>query len=154
MGNLQGFNANEVEPTGSTEPLPAGWYTAMIVDSQFKPTKAGTGEYLELTFEVVEGEHQNRKVWARLNLNNPNQTAVDIAQRELSAICRAVGIMTPQDSADLHDKPLSIKVAIRPAGNGYDASNEIKNFAEADGVRPEAQASAAPAATGKKPWQR
>lgn len=152
MGNLQGFNAAEVEPTGSTEPLPAGWYTAMIVDSQFKSTKAGTGEYLELTFEVVEGEHQNRKVWARLNLNNPNQTAVDIAQRELSAICRAVGIMTPQDSADLHDKPLSIKVAIRPAGNGYDASNEVKGYAEADGaaeVKP-----AAVAAAGKKPWQR
>ena len=152
MGNLQGFNANEVEPTGSTEPLPAGWYTAMIVDSQFKPTKAGTGEYLELTFEVVEGEHQNRKVWARLNLNNPNQTAVDIAQRELSAICRAVGIMTPQDSTDLHDKPLSIKVAIRPAGNGYDASNEVKGYGEADGSVSVEEKPAA--AAGKKPWQR
>lgn len=152
MGNLQGFDASTVDPTESREPIPAGWYTVMIVASEMKPTKAGTGEYLELTMDVIDGEHQNRKLWHRLNLDNPNETAVEIAQRELSAICRAVGVMTPQDSGDLHDKPLQVKVSIRPAKGEYEATNEIKAFDEAGGG---AAATEKPAGGGgKKPWQR
>ena len=46
----------------ATEPLrpvigggPEWWYLAAIVASEMKPTKAGTGSYLELTFQVLEG---------------------------------------------------------------------------------------------------
>ena len=154
-GNLSGFNAAEVEPQGSFEPIPAGWYKAMITDSEFKPTKSGNGEYLQLRLDVIEGEHEGRILFDRLNLNNPSQTAVEIAQRQLSAICRAVGVMTPQDSRDLHDRPLRVKVSIRPAGNGHEASNEVKAYEAVDGG-----GQAAPAQTGanggsaKKPWQR
>ena len=157
MANLSGFNAAEVEPQGSFEPIPAGWYTAMITDSEFKATKNGNGEYLQLRLDVIEGEHEGRVLFDRLNLNNPNQTAVEIAQRQLSAICRAVGIMTPSDSADLHDKPLKVKVSIRPAGNGYEASNEIKAYESAEGAGAPAPAQTGAGTSGgasKKPWQK
>lgn len=153
MANLQGFNAAEVQPQESFEPIPVGEYNAMITDSEMKPTKNGQGEYLQLVFEVVEGEYAGRKIWARLNLVNQNQTAVDIAQRELSAICRAVGVMQPQDSTDLHEKPLTIGVKIRQSP-GYDPSNEIsayKPFQDGGGAKP--AASSAPKA-GKKPWEK
>jgi len=156
MTDLSGFNAEEVEPQGSFEPIPAGWYTAMITSSEMKPTKNGSGEYLQLRIDVIEGEHENRVLFDRLNLNNPNQTAVEIAQRQLSAICRAVGVMQPQDSADLHDKPLRVKVSIRPAGNGYEASNEVKAYEAVDGggaAKPAAKASNATGGATKKPWQ-
>lgn len=158
MANLGNFNAAEVEPQGSFDPIPAGWYTAMIVDSEMKPTKNGTGEYLQLRLDVIDGDHQGRVLFDRLNLNNQNQTAVEIAQRQLSAICRAVGIMQPQDSSDLHDKPLRIKVTIRPAGNGYEASNEVKAYEPAQGGSTPAQGGSAPGSApmsepGKKPWQ-
>lgn len=153
MANLQGFNAAEVQPQESFEPIPVGEYNAMITDSEMKPTKNGQGEYLQLVFEVVEGEYQGRKIWARLNLVNQNQTAVDIAQRELSAICRAVGVMQPQDSTDLHEKPLTIGVKIRQSP-GYDPSNEISAYKPfQDGG---AKAAPKPAASGgaKKPWEK
>ena len=41
--DLQGFDANTVEPNTSFEPLPAGWYTCVITSSEEKPTKAQTG---------------------------------------------------------------------------------------------------------------
>jgi hypothetical protein len=110
MADLYGFNANDVDPTVEYEPIPAGKYLAMITESEMKPTKSGSGSYLQLTFQVLEGEYKGRFVWARLNLNNPNATAVQIARAELSAICRAVGIMTPSDSAQLHNLPLVITV--------------------------------------------
>jgi hypothetical protein len=149
--DLNGFNAANVEPNEPRDPLPAGWYKCVITESEEKPTKAQTGSYLQMTLEVIEGDHQGRKVFERLNLNNPNQTAVEIAQRTLSGICRSVGVMTPRNSSDLHDKPLMVKVAVKPASGEYGASNEIKEYAE-----PEKKAAAAASAGGAAtpPWKR
>ena len=83
MANLQGFDANEVEPANDLEPIPVGKYVAVITDSEMKPTKSGAGSYLQLTFQIIEGEHSGRLLWVRLNLDNPNATAVEIARREL-----------------------------------------------------------------------
>ena len=153
MMDLSGFDANTVEPSQSMEPIPAAWYKAVFTESEEKPTKAQTGSYLQLTVEVIEGEYQGRKVFERLNLNNPNQTAVDIAQRTLSSICRAVGIMTPRNSSDLHDKPFMVKVAVKPADGAYSASNEIKEYAAVEkGGASSAQASTSSAST--PPWKR
>ena len=45
----------------------------------FFSSQAGTGSYLNLTFEILDGNYKGRKVWSRLNLDNPNQQAVQIA---------------------------------------------------------------------------
>ena len=47
MANLQGFDANTVEPADDLDPIPDGKYIAVITDSEMKPTKAGTGNYLQ-----------------------------------------------------------------------------------------------------------
>ncbi len=45
MANLN-FNAEEHEPLGDFEPIPADDYTASIVESQVKSAKNGQGTYL------------------------------------------------------------------------------------------------------------
>lgn len=152
MSNLQGFNAAEVDPQTDFEPIPAADYTAMIVDSEMKPTKNGAGEYLQLVFEICDGQYEGRKVFARLNLNNPNQTAVEIAQRELSSICHAVGVLTPNDSSELHDKPMTVKVKIRQSP-GYDPQNEISGYKPLGGAADKPK-SASNNGAPKKPWQK
>ena len=112
MANLNGFNANNVKPSQSFDPLPAGKYLATITASEMLPTNNGNGQFLKLEFVVAEGEHKGRKLWSRLNLNNPSAQAVEIAQRQLSAICHAVGVLEPRDSVDLHNLPLMVKVKI------------------------------------------
>jgi hypothetical protein len=149
--DLNGFNANEVEPSAPYEPIPAGWYKAVFVSSEEKPTKAQTGSYLQLSVEVIEGEFQGRKLIERLNLNNPNQTAVEIAQRTLSSICRAIGVMTPRNSSDLHDKPFMVKVAVKPADGAYSASNEIKEYEAPDQAKAPVTVAASSATP---PWKR
>ena len=126
--DLNGFNALEIEPATSYEPIPADWYKAVITETEEKPTKAQTGSYLQLTIEVIEGHYQGRRVFERLNLKNPNSVAVEIAQRSLSSICRSIGVNNPQNSEELMDKPLMIKVAVKPAQGEYGASNEIKGY--------------------------
>ncbi|MFN4261772.1 MAG: DUF669 domain-containing protein [Gemmataceae bacterium] len=68
MANLHGFDANQVEPSSDFEPIPAGKYLALITESEMKANKAGTGSYLQFTFQILEGPHKERKVWTRLNL--------------------------------------------------------------------------------------
>lgn len=156
------FDANVVEPTGKFEPIPIDDYLAIITASEMKDTKKGSGKYLQLVFEVIEGEYKGRKIFTSLNLVNPNTTAVEIAQRTLSAICRCVGVLHPKVSEELHNKPLVISVGIRPASGEYEASNIIKNFSRTDGkelkdvVDSTPSTAAAPAATGSKPkpWQK
>ena len=156
------FNANEVEPTAGFEPLPAGDYVAAIVQSEMKATKAGDGQYLQLNWQVLEGEYKNRIVFDRLNLHNRNETAVKIAQGTLSAICRAVGVMTPQDSSQLHDIPCRVKVRLTRDQNGDLTNNEIVKYEPIGGAthlrtQPEQgqQPGQAPqAANQAPPWQR
>jgi len=153
--DLNGFNAAEVEPTGTYEPIPAGWYKVVFTEAEEKPTKAQTGSYLQLSAEVIEGDHQGRKLIERLNLNNPNSTAVEIAQRTLSSICRGVGVMTPRHSSDLLNKPIMAKVAVKPADGQYSASNEIKGYEAPNGAggAPAASPATSPAAS-TPPWKR
>lgn len=128
MANLQGFNANDVEPTTDFDPVPAGKYLAVIAQSEVKVNKAGTGSYLQFTFQIIDGEYKGRYLWARLNLDNPNDTAVKIARAELSAICRAVGVMTPRDSIELHDLPLLIKVKCKKRTDTGEVTNELAGY--------------------------
>lgn len=151
MADLNGFDANQVEPSTGFDPVPAGKYLAVITNSEMKSNKAGTGQYLELTFEIQEGEHQNRLLWARLNLDNPNATAVQIARAELSAICRAVGVMSPSDSAELHDLPLVINVRCKKREDTGEINNEIKGYAARQTPQPVANGQSA---DSTPPWKR
>jgi hypothetical protein len=152
MANLNGFNANEVEPNASFEPIPAGKYLAAITETEMKPTKNGGGSYLQLAFTILEGEYKNRIVWARLNLNNANATAVKIARSELSAICHAVGVMQPKDSVELHNLPLLITVKVKKRSDSDELTNEIKGYAPKTAAAGRPQQ--APTSDTTPPWKR
>lgn len=128
MADLHGFDASRIDPAFGFEPIPAGKYVAVITDSEMKLNRSGTGRYLQLTFQIIEGPYRNRLLWARLNLDNPNATAVQIARAELSAICRAVGVMTPNDSVELHNLPLVIHVQCRKRQDTGEIVNVVKGY--------------------------
>ena len=153
------FNANEVEPSKAFDPIPAGKYIAVITDSEMKETRAGTGRYLQLEFEITDGEYAGRKLWSRLNIENQNAEAVRLARADLSAICRAVNVLTPSDSIDLHNLPLVIKVHCRKDKNTGEITNDIRGYESKAAFKPEPkQAPATPTTAqttrvpSKPPW--
>jgi hypothetical protein len=151
MASLNGFNAHEVDPATSFEPLPPSTYVCILTASEMKPTKDGRGEYLELELEIVEGPHQGRKLWDRLNLKNPSETAVRIARGTLSSICRAVGVMAPRDSVELHNLPLVATVGLKKRSDTGEMSNVVKGYAKRESaVAPRPSV----AAGGTPPWKR
>ena len=149
MANIGNFNAAEVAPSQAMEIMPDHWATAIITESELKPTNAGDGQRLNFTFTIVQGQQfANRKVWAGLNIVNPSEKAVEISRADLSAICRACNKPQIQDSNELHGIPLDIKIGIQkaqyrkdpqtglvakdPTGADvveYEAKNEIKGYA-------------------------
>lgn len=154
MADLSGFDANQVDPTSDFEPIPAGTYLAVLTHSEMKLTKSGTGSYLQLSFQIIEGPYRNRLLWARLNLDNPNETARKIAQGELSAICRAVGVLTPRDSVELHNLPLVIHVKCKKRADTGEITNEIKGYSKKESPQPAATASPSATNNSTPPWKR
>ena len=174
----QHFDASAVEPAAPFELLPPGRYSVQIVQSEMRATRAGNGQYLWLEMDVIEGPHQGRKIWDQLNLVNPNQQTVEIAQRTLSAICHAVGQMQVTDSEQLHFRPMQVTLAVEPDSRDKHKpieeqrkQNKVKGYIGGAGVpaprpaapptpqatRPAATAApvrpAAPAST-TPPWRR
>ena len=157
MGNLLDLDMNNVEEQREFKALPAGAYVAIATESEKKVTKAGTGHYLQFTFEIIDGQYKGRKLWSRMNLWNPNQTAVSIAKREFKAFYTALGMTDlPADSSDLHNRPVTIEVGIEIDDRKRE-NNVIKGYTPASGAKPVAQAKPAQAASASSapaPWAR
>jgi len=135
MVALNPFDARQYEPNRPFEPLPDGTYLVTITDSNQKPTKSGGGAwYLELEMTVQEGPHRGRRIFDRLNLENPSEKAVEIAHRTLSAICHVCGVMELHDSVQLHGRPFVAVVRLVPRSDGSGImSNEIRGYRNQDG---------------------
>ncbi|NLX57719.1 MAG: DUF669 domain-containing protein [Phycisphaerae bacterium] len=152
MANLNGFDANTVEPSSTFDPLPAGKYLAAVTGTEMKATKDGTGSYLNVELTVLDGLFKDRKVWDRLCLNHPNAQAVKIARGNLSALCRAVGVLQPRDSVELHNIPLVITVKVKKREDTGELANEVRGYARKDTAAGKPQ-QAAPT-DNTPPWRR
>lgn len=124
--------------------VPAGEYPAVISDSDYVPTKGGKGMMLKLTWTILDGDCKGRKVFENLNLENENTQAVQISKATLNSIMLACGLNSFQDSAQLHGRPVLIKVKVKPADGQYDAQNKITKHLPMSGGAPSQSNGAAP----------
>lgn len=148
------FDASRVEPATGFDTVPAGWYNVMVDQSELKPTNDGAGTRLNFRYVILDGQYQGRKIFHGLNLQNANAQTVEIAFKQLSALAHAVGHLQVGDSSELHNRPLKIKVKVRPADGKYDEQNDItqwKNINEQVGAAPPAAAGFQPPPAGFQP---
>lgn len=141
MGNFGGFDARNVKPLGDRSPVPDGIYNVVIMDAKWQATKKG-GEMFVLQFEILDGDCKGRYLWTRLNMVNNNPKAVEIAQAELSSICRAINVLTPQADHDFMNKTLRVSVYVDEQDynriQNYAADGEAINAPRAPKPRPKA----------------
>lgn len=129
MGNLN-FDSSAVEPNVDiSEPIPPGDYIVGIVESSVGATSRGDGVICKMTAEVMEGDYKGRKVFLNFNLRNPNKKAEEIGQGQLSALCRACGMLgLVADSSELHGIPFKARVKVQPGSGEYGPKNTITNY--------------------------
>jgi hypothetical protein len=151
-----GFDATAPENQRTNSVVPAGEYPAIMVESEKVQTKSGDGSYLKTKWQIVKGEFQNRIIFKNFNLWLPAQKeqALTIARGEFSEFCRAVGVPSPKDSSELHNKVCMVKVKIRVDKTGqYEDQNDISGFKPLGTAAPQPQqVMAATASVGGDPW--
>lgn len=129
------FDASQFEPSQGGGPHPKGKFPATISNTSIKPTKSGDGGMFEVEFSTQAGNIANR-----YNLWNKEPKAVEIAQKQLSALCYATGIFKldfRNDGAALRGAKLIIEVDDQKnkdgTPNGY---VEVKKVYDANGNEP------------------
>ncbi len=147
MAQLPGtFNPDEIPD--DDELLPAGKYLAQVIESEIVPTKDGRGQILKLTFEIMSGQYERRRIWERMNIMNHSETAQRIANQQLARLCKAAGLGIIDDSEELHFRPVTIEVGAKVDETGrYRDQNVIKRFYPANA----SNAEAAPPAAARQP---
>ena len=153
MVSLNGFNAQNVDPTFGFDPLPAGPYSVVIEKSEQRVGAASGFQYVALTLAVIDGECKGRKLFVNLNLGHGKANVKARSEAELSAICRAVGVMTPNDTGELENKPFAIDVSLRRDQQG-EMRNNVKKYMPLGEASAQDQGQQAQAGQDTPPWQR
>lgn len=146
MANL-GETYNTDDADFDDDLFPQGTYHVQVIENSIEEARSGNGKKLNLTFEVLDGDFQNRRMFESLNIGNVNEQSREIAQRSLRKLAKAVGVQGEFDDADvLMFKSLLIDVAIRKDKNGqYPDRNTIRKFIPYDnGPAPQVATNAAP----------
>lgn len=117
------FDSNQYEPMADFEVLPPGKYQVVVEKAEVRDTKAGTGRYVWLEMNVVnDPKFNNRKVWANINIVNPNTQCVQIGLSQLSALTDAAGIQKLEDSSQLVGVNVIAHVKVK------DNQNNVRTF--------------------------
>lgn len=140
MGLLK-FDARTVAPQVGLDPVPEGWYKTVVTKSNTKAVSTGNGGMLELILTIIEGQYQNRILYWNLNLYNTNQQAVEIAYKQLSALCHVIGQFNVEDNGApdmvvplLHNIPFMTHAVVSQGTNG--PINNIKAVRDINGNDP------------------
>jgi hypothetical protein len=139
-------------------PLPDGWYTTHINAASLESTKAGTGSYIKVRYDITGPTHQGRVVFGNFNVRNPSTKAEEIGRQQLGDLMRSIGLTRVADTDQLVGCNCQIKLTTK-VQEGYEPSNEIRGWKAVEGgsmPKPEAPASlpAAPpaGAAASPPW--
>lgn len=143
MQLIQPFNAQQYDPTQGVGSLPIGKHPVIVETSEVKANKANDGGYLQLNLRIIDGPQAGTTGAYRLNLYHTNQQTVEIAHRQLSAVCHVIGVFQINDSSQLHGIPFLIEVGPQKNDPQY---TEVKKVFDMNGNEPgKAGQGAAPA---------
>lgn len=148
------------------ELIPEGWYNATITKAELGNTKSGTGQKIDVRYDITGPTQQGRVIFQAVNIRNQSQKAEEIGRQQLGEIMRAIGLARVEDTDQLIGGQLCIKIKIKTPTDkdkaaGYtENKNEVAGFKAANGTNapmPSSAPSSAPAASSapggaKPPW--
>jgi uncharacterized protein DUF669 len=154
--------------------VPVGYYTAQVVDACVAQPKSGDGYYIGLSWQITEGEYENRYVFQRITFQHSNAQAVTIGRRQFKDLCVATGVSEQVSDVEVFKfKPCRLKVGIEKDKQGiYEDKNRVSRVLPLEAPKndtskpePKATPKAAPAATqpatastatgnGSAPWRK
>jgi hypothetical protein len=122
------FDTPNEEATPPMKLLPAGKYTAEVVDATFGPTKNGKGQGVTLQWRVTEGDYENRIIYHLILIEHESEDAQRFGRQRFKDTLIACGVTeVVTDLSVLCFKPCTISVAVRRDKDGnFEPKNEVK----------------------------
>ena len=122
--------------------MPAGDYTAKIVETTRKATKetatlaVSKRKYMyTLVWEIAAGVFKGQKIFDNLNLEHEVDKTREYAEERLLSVQEACGVTRCDDLDDLKGFEINIKVSVTEANAKYAASNGIRDYSSLKGVK-------------------
>lgn len=147
------FDASSV-PEPSYDPLPAADFLVWITESDI-PTDNEGNQKVAVTMEVIEPQqYAGRKLWDSFTLENQqNPKWAETGRQLLATMCRAIGIMSPRETEELHGIPFHVRVEVDTWRDGSLHNKVIARWSTASQAPPlkRTRPAPAPAAAGPKP---
>jgi len=141
---MQPFDASQHDPTQSAGQMPIGKHPVVITSSEIKATNAGDGGMLVFNLQIIDGPQKGGTGAYRLNLyHQTNEQTVQIAKRQLSAICYVIGVFNVANTEQMHNIPFVVEVGPQKNDPQY---TEVKKVYDMQGNEPK-KGQAAPAPT-------
>jgi hypothetical protein len=125
-----GFDVDSVEPMKDHSVVPPGKYVVQIERAEMKPNRAATGHFVELVLVILEGEHQKRKMWDRINVSNPSEKCTQMGRAVMSAIGRSLGVSHLQDVSQLLNGILVAHVKVKGEQNEVRTYSSLAKYRE------------------------
>ncbi len=118
------FNPDNYENIGAiSKVVPEGDYICAASKVEQK------NDGLSFTFNILEGEHKNRKLFQNYNIYSNNEMYKELACRFLSTYCKAAGIGQVNQIQEFLNKPLRLSVVVKPATERYNKEhNKIISY--------------------------
>ncbi|MGX8677701.1 MAG: DUF669 domain-containing protein [Sphaerochaetaceae bacterium] len=145
------------EPVNSTEArtrelIPNGVFKMQVTEAEVCQTSTGSGQYIKLTWKIMEGQYDGKTIVDRLNIRNVNAEAERIGRGQLASLISAMGMSECGDTDLLLYKPIMGKVGIEKDKTGqYEDKNKVISYAPASKNGPVVPAGVAPAPSAPAP---
>lgn len=151
------IDATKIDPTQGLPALPVGKHPVVITESEVKAVKSGDGGMVEFTLQIIDGPAKGSHGAYRLNLYNSNPQSVEIAHKQMSALCHVLGVYQVNDTQQLHNRPFIVEVGLQKGEEAKEKGyTEVKRVFDINGHEPGKQGQAGqPAQTapvGGSPW--
>ncbi len=152
MSGASWFDPTQYDPSMGDGQFPIGTFPVIIKSSRTQAVKDKPNEgLLVFSCDIIDGPHKGGSGPIRLNIWNGNPQAVEIAQRQLSAICHVTGTYGLRDTvnrgSELFGKPFVVIVQSQP---NDDKRTQVVGFLDMNG-NPPVKAGTGPAPQGHQP---
>lgn len=162
----QGFDATQIAPDqgqgkGGLPVSPPEGHVVMIVGGEYNLNKSKV-QQLQIDYQIIEGPSTGEEGSEYFQINHSNPQVVEIAFKQLSALCHITGNPGAKNIEDLFFVPLRVKVQQqtgnpkytevaarlhidgKPAGQGQVAPKRVQTQAPPAGFPPASGQGAAP----------
>ena len=112
--------------------LPAGKYRVMITNVETKETRSGTGRYMRLKMQVLDGQYANWSTTDMINIENDNKKAEEIGWQQLKKLVKAIWGEFPEEftAQDLENQILVVTTKVEEYNGSL--SSKVKGYVSAD----------------------